>query len=198
MAFEYLENLGEAQDALKFTQGSELQSRFSEFVMMRIGLAKEALENGSPSRYATGGLSQSIEPEFFIDGEMIGVEVFAADYWDFINQGVNGIENSWGSEYNFKTLYPSEGMIDAFAGTGGLEGWMKTKGITELQYYSQDGELVVKDLVTDNDFRSAAFVFARAVKKKGIEPNGFMDLAFGDEVLDRFDEFLLDAIENIL
>lgn len=198
MAFEYLDNIGKAKDELQFSNGGELQKTFSEFVLMRIGIARDILESGNPSHNATGALASSIEPDFYIDEDGIGVEVLANDYWDFINQGVNGVENAFGSEYSFRTLNPSEDMIDAFAGTGGLEGWMKTKGITSLRYVDEEGELVVKDLVTDNDFRSAAFVFARSVKENGIQPNHFMDEAFGEDALDKFEEFILDAIENIL
>lgn len=198
MAFEYLENIG---DSIKILDGSDNQflNRLKDFTELKIGLAKQYLLE-DPERQATGALSQSIEPVFTVEDGEVEVDILANDYWDFINSGVNGVQRQFGSEYSFKSLNPSPDMVDALAGTGSeLGGWMKTKNITELVYYDNSlQEFVRKELVTDADYKSAAFVFARAIKRHGIEPNNFMDRAFNEETLNQFDELILDAIENRL
>ncbi len=198
MAFEYLDDIGES---IKILEGSdnEFMTRLKDFTELQIGLARQYLLE-DPEHNATGALAQSIEPEFRIENDNIEVDILANDYWDFINSGVNGLQRQFGSEYSFKSLNPSPDMVDAFAGTGSeLGGWMKAKAITELVYYDNNlQDFVRKELVTDSDYRGAAFVFARAVKRNGIEPNNFMDRAFNEEALNKFDELILDAIENKL
>ena len=198
MAFEYLEDIGRTIDSLKGQQ-TELQNVIGSFVEDTIMQARENLLD-NPAHEATGNLAQSIEPQFTIEDSVYTVDILAASYWDFINSGVNGVQNNFGAPYSFKTIFPSEEMIDAFTGRGTeLEGWMRAKNITELVYFDNNKEdFVRKELITDSDFESAAFVLARAVKKKGILPNHFMDRAFNEETLKRFDELILDAIEKLL
>lgn len=193
MAFEYLENIGES---IKVLDGSSksFQKELKDFTELKIALARDYLLE-DPNREGTGTLAASIEPEFFIDaGNSIGINILANDYWDFVNSGVNGVLNKFGAPYSFQTLNPSRKMVDAFAG---FDGWMASKGITELVYYDTNlDQMVRKELITDEDFRGAAFVFARAVKRNGIEPNDFIDRAFNEEAVNEFEQLILDALEN--
>lgn len=205
MPLEYLDNIGRTKQAFKLEPDSPFQQILKAFAEDKITKAKTALVNGEPSHNATGALAQSIG--FQIDfGDVITIDFLMNDYWDFINSGVNGVERQVGATPNaegivqsFKSINPSPKMIDAMTGeAGGLDGWIRAKNITALIYINQDGQQIVNELVTDEDFKAAAFVFARGVKKRGIEPNHFIDDVFTEEELDDLEQKLLDEIDKLL
>lgn len=204
MALEYLENIGRARDLFELDSESPVQTIMKDFAEMQIELSRQSLSKGSPRHWATGSLAQSISFKLNFENE-VSIDFLMNDYWDFINSGVQGVsggaqtyENAFGQEYAFKHLFPSREMIDAFVGAGSLDGWMKAKNITQLVYTDADGDQQVRDLVTDEDFRSAAFVFARGVKKRGIDGNRFIDAVFNEQALDKFENEIIKAIEKAL
>lgn len=197
MAFEYLENLGKAKELFELTGQSPVQTIMKDFAELQIGLAKQALINGNPPHNATGALAQSIG--FTVNfGQEVSIDFLMNDYWDFINEGVNGVQNNFGSPYSFRSLNPSPDMVDAIVGTGGLDGWIRAKGIRELIYIDKDGDLIIKDLVTDEDFRAAAFVFAKGIKRNGIEGNNFINDVFNEKAIQRFEEEIFKALNKRL
>jgi hypothetical protein len=197
MPIKYLENIGRAKSFFDTKQETGLMTVMKSFATMQIELSKKALTQGSPSHKATGSLAQSIGFKININ-ETISLDFLMNDYWDFINQGVNGLQNSFGSAYSFKSLNPSPEMVDSFVGTSGLDGWIRAKNIQDIVYTDKDGNQVVKQLITDADFRSAAYVFARGVKKNGILGNHFIDNVFNEKALEKFESEIIKAIENIL
>ena len=158
----------------------------------------ETMREGVPE--ASGALKASIGVQFKQDGEVFNIQFLADDYWDFINSGVDGVErssgaliNQFGDTYSFKTLNPSRKMVEAIAGGGSMQNWLASKGIVSLSF---GGE--THHLVTDADFRGAAYVIARAVKRHGIKPSSFVNDAFTEEKLQAFDQAILDAFEEMI
>lgn len=204
MALSYLENLERTKEALRMEPGSPFERIAKEFAEATIAVAKNKLSNGSPAHESTGALASSIA--FAIKfGEVIEIDFLMNYYWDFINSGVDGVERSTGATPNaegqiqrFKTINPSPQMVDAFVGVGSLDGWIRAKGINQLIYTNQFGERIVDDLVTDDDYRQAAYVFARGVKKKGIIGNHFIDETFDEEAIQKLENDILDEIEKLL
>jgi hypothetical protein len=197
MALEYLNNIGRTKDALKLEPSSPFQQVLKDWAETRIAVAIEALISGYPPHEATGSLAQSIAFQFNNDTEL-SLEFLMNYYWDFVNSGVNGVERSYGAPYSFKTINPSPTMVDAIQGVGGLDGWIRAKNIKSLTYTNQFNETITEELVTDDDFRGAAYVFARAIKKKGIEGNHFIDIAFSEEAMVELEEQILDEFEKLL
>ncbi len=197
MSLAYLENIGKAKDMFRVTPNSPFESLMKDFAELQTALAVEELQKGNPPHYATGSLAQSITFRISL-GDEIGIEFLMNDYWDYINEGVNGVQNNFGAPYSFKTLNPSPLMIDAFQGVGSLDGFIRAKNIHQLVYVNEFNETIVEDLVTDDDFRRAAFVFARATKRDGIEGNNFINNVFNEEALDKFEQEILKAIAGIL
>lgn len=197
MALEYLNNIGRTKDALKMEPSSPFQKVIKEWSETRIAVAIDSLTKGSIPHDATGSLAQSIAFQFN-NGKEMSLEFMMNYYWDFINSGVNGLERSFGSPYSFKTINPSPAMVDAIQGVGGLDGWIRAKNIKSLTYTNEFGEIITEELVTDDDFRGAAYVFARAIKKKGIEGNHFIDIAFDEEAMVELENKILDEIEKLL
>jgi hypothetical protein len=197
MSLAYLEQIGKAKESVKQLADTPLGQAAASFANMAISDMKENVPTSQPG---TGALKQSLGVEFEANGETLSIKFLADDYWDYVNSGVNGklkssgaLINQFGSTYSFKTVNPSKKMVDAFAGVGGMQNWLAGKGITSLRYGGK-----THPLRTNKDYRGAAYVFARAVKKKGIKPSGFVNEAFSEEKMKAFEEALLDAWEDII
>jgi len=197
MALDYLQQIGQAREDVKTiadTAVGKVAQQFAE-------VAVEQMRDEAPTSQAdTGNLKQSIGVAFKSEGEVLSLEFLADDYWDFVNSGVDGVNqsagaivNEFGSTYSFKSLNPSKKMVDAFAGVGTMQNWLAAKGITSMTFGGK-----TKQLQTDADFRSAAYVFARATKSHGIKPKPFVNNALSEKKLQAFEQALLDAFETII
>ena len=198
---EDLKIFGKARDFYRTEPETGLMSVMKSWATLQIALSKEALINGTPPRDATGALAQSISFKINIEPK-ISLDFLMLEYWDFINSGVNGVKNQFGAPYSFETLNPSPDMVDAFVGVGGLDGWIRAKNIKELIYDKTDEEgnvtEVVKTLITDEDFRSAAYVFARGTKANGIIGNHFVDNVFNEEALEKFEIEIMKSLDHLM
>ena len=161
--FDWLGNsFGTATDNLRAKAGTKVEETISEWLRERIDVAQGELE--SQGRNASGSLSASIRPKDLVtNGEEVLVQVIAEDYWDFINQGVNGTVNNFGSPYSFKNLGVSIKMHQAF------KEFIQVRGIQPRE--------------PEMDYDQLAYVLARSVKKKGIRKTPFMDEGFGEEAI---------------
>ena len=191
---DYLKKIGRTKKQLEGFANTSAGQIVADFAKEQISKMKTELSE----RKATGSLASSLTFKFKSTRAGVTVEFLANDYWDFINAGVNGLSRSQGSEYSFKTAFPSSKMMDAFTGTGVMRGWMATQGIRSLSWINKEGEQVTKELVTDKDFRGAAYVLARAVKQKGIESTPFVDDVFSQQAIDEFQEDIFKALDKML
>lgn len=193
MTEEYLKQFGTAREQVKTTPDSLLGRLLNEF-------AKETIEEMKESvRYGNGTMQRSIgyEPIKFEDGNFV-INFLADDYWDYLNSGVDGVEQSSGAIPNqegvvqsFKTLNPSPSMVEAFGGganygkngeQGDMQNWMAEKGI----------------IAEDGDYNSLAYLLARGTKRHGIKPSNFVNNAFSDERLQKFEQLLLEKLNEII
>lgn len=101
----------------------------------------------------------------------------AAEYWDFVNQGVAGVGKTLsGSPYKFKTKGASKKMIDA------MQGWITRHNIRPSDKYTISGlekkrKSIRSTVSQTTKIRSLATAFARSIKKKGIQPTNYFDNA---------------------
>jgi hypothetical protein len=101
----------------------------------------------------------------------------AAEYWDFVNQGVAGVGKTLsGSPYKFKTKGASKKMIDA------MQGWSTRHNIRPSDKYTISGlekkrKSIRSTVSQTTKLRSLATAFARSIKKKGIQPTNYFDNA---------------------
>jgi hypothetical protein len=101
----------------------------------------------------------------------------AAEYWDFVNQGVAGVGKTLsGSPYKFKTKGASKKMIDA------MQGWITRHNIRPSDKYTISGlekkrKSIRSTVSQTTKLRSLATAFARSIKKKGIQPTNYFDNA---------------------
>lgn len=194
MSLEYLQQIGKAREQVKTIAETQVGQVVQEFSEEAVREMREQVPTASKT------LQSSIAFEFKTDAEVLTINFLADDYWDFINSGVDGVQqssgaliNQFGSTYSFKTLNPSRKMVDSFMGNGSMQNWLAAKGITSVRFGDQ-----VKQLTTDQDYRQAAYVFARATKRHGIKPTPFVNDAFSEKKMQAFEEALLDAFETII
>ena len=124
---------------------------------------------------ATGALSATITPILpieFSKGKAT-IRIGADKYYDFIDQGVNGIEVKHGSDFNFKSKYPNRKMVKD------LKGWMQARGIG-----------------TGETMTSHAYAIATNIKKKGIKPKDITNQVVTDKLLDAIEELFGNALEQ--
>jgi hypothetical protein len=193
MTEEYLKQFGTAREQVRTTENSLLGQLVREFAEETIQEMKADVQK------ASGRMAASIGFDIEFEGEQFVVYFLADDYWDYLNSGVEGVQRSVGAIPNikegviqsFKTLNPSPSMVEAFGGganygkngeQGDMQNWMASKGI----------------IAQDGDYNSLAYLLARATKRDGIEPSKFVTNAFSDERLMKFEQLLLEKLNEII
>ena len=189
----FLQDIGNARESIKTDSNSPIHQIMNQFAREKVDEMKKNAPKGN------GSLAASIGFKFGAAGGILTIDFLADDYWDYLNSGVDGVRNSagaipnkFGSTYQFKTEIPGRKMIDAFIGKG-KQNWMASKGITSLTYGGETYQLQ-----TESDYRAAAFVFARAVKRKGIKPSNFVGKSINEDSLKELEELLIDAMVNLI
>lgn len=197
MSLDYLKEIGKAKDAVKTIADTALGKVAAEFADSTLATMKDKVPT---SQGDTGNLKQSLAFQFKSEGTVLSIEFLADDYWDFVNSGVDGVSqsagattNQYGTTYSFKTPNPSRKMVDSIMGKGSMQNWLAAKGITSLTYGGK-----THSLQSDADYRGAAYVIARAVKRHGIKPSHFVDDSLTEEKLQAFEQALLDAFEEMI
>ena len=175
--FDFLGSaFGTATENLRAKAGTKVEQTIKEWVRERIDVAQAELE--SSNRNASGSLSASIRTKDLVtNGEEVLVEVIAEDYWDFINQGVNGTVNKFGSPYSFKNLVVGMKMHQAF------KEFIQLRGIQPRE--------------PEMDYDQLAYILARATKKKGIRKTPFMDEGFSPEAIKDLADRLGKTVKRI-
>jgi len=178
MSLEYLKTLGRARQSLKTVASTPVGEVLSKFAQYQVDTMKSLQK-----RYATGSLNSSITFAPFTRDEdgVMSVEFLANDYWDFINSGVNGLQNNYGSPYSF-AQYAKSVSSDGLNFKESIGLWIQSKGI-----YAED-----------ENYDGLAYVIMRAVKEKGIKPNHFLDETFSDEALEQLEENIFKAFQEMV
>ena len=67
----------------------------------------------------SGNLSDSIKGSVKISGNSLTIDFEAADYFTFVDKGVNGTERSWGSPYSYGRKRPPASALSQYASAVG-------------------------------------------------------------------------------
>lgn len=185
---DFLKDTGKARDELRFKPNGRIEKVLGIWVSSKITEAKERLRESD--RSVTQTLESSIRPEIESVDEKVIVEVLAEDYYDYINKGVSGVQRSFGSPYSFKSLGVGSDMVKSF------QEFIKRRNIQSLTWNSNEGQ-VTKILQTASDYKGAAYVLAKATKKRGIKPSYFMDETFTQESINELARRLGTEIKQI-
>lgn len=165
-----LEELGSNDRGDKVTLGASAQV----LVNMADYLITQAENNLNKSgAQATGELESSMSArDIEIDGSKMYLDIEILDRYRFTDEGVNGVENSQGSKYSFKTKRPSVGMKNS------IKRWLRIRGNRAMKYKAisrterRDQSINRLRKKTDSQ-ESLAWAVSTSIKKKGIKKTKF-------------------------
>ena len=123
-------------------------------------------------------LAQSISPSLIVTRNGVSMELSLADYYDFVDKGVNGMQGNQGSIYSYKTARPSKKHAQAIAE------WITDAGID------------FKGRGSDNWAKArlnAGYAMATSIKKKGLMPKPFFDKNINQARVEDLSQRILDA-----
>lgn len=145
---------------------------------------------------STGNLTSTARQDISVQSGVLQIDVLLEDYYKFVDEGVNGLINSWGSKFSFKSRNPSRKMVDE------IEAWLKRAGASATNVKKSVSKKEGIGLSFANASRSKAFAVAASIKRKGIKPTKFLTDAVialnqrlaGSKVIDAY---RVDVIESI-
>lgn len=123
---------------------------------------------------ASKSLYNSLNFEVKIGKQSINLDILLNDYWKYLEYGCKGTETSYPDAY-----YPAH-----FPPTKAIEEWIKIKPVTPVQ---KNGKLPTQ--------KQLAFLIARSINKKGIEPR-FIFRDAVDDIWEQLKDALNEAIEK--
>ena len=123
---------------------------------------------------ASKGLYNSLNFEVKIGKQSISLDILLNDYWKYLEYGCKGTETSYPDAY-YRAHFPP---------TKAIEEWIKIKPVIPEQ---RNGKLPTQ--------KQLAFLIARSINKKGIEPR-FIFRDSVDDIWEQLKDALNEAIEK--
>lgn len=145
-----------------------------------------------------GLLVQSISINIRSFATNMVMEISMADYWKFVDRGVDGYERRVGSPYKYNKNgkpIPKEAMLKHIANRGitpRISNLKKEKQIKSLK--NKTVKKALKQKTKQNRLDSMAWAMGVNLKKKGIKPTNFVDEAFDNNILDNMSRDLSTAL----
>lgn len=104
-------------------------------------------------------LAQSIQPEYIVSSNGLTMNLYLADYYQFVDEGVSGIEKPIaGSPYSFKFKRPGKKFAKQ------ISGWVAQAGVPDKTR---------KGKFDANKPSPLAYAIATSIKKRGLRPKLF-------------------------
>lgn len=129
----------------------------------------------------TGNLSDSIQFETTFLGRGFNVQFLVADYYDYVNKGVQGAGSSRKnntSPYKFKFITPSKSHVAA------IEKWIIRNRLTYTVRDKVQTKREKKAISAQVGRKTLAYLIARSIKRDGLYATNFWDDAFDDTFRD--------------
>lgn len=117
-------------------------------------LREEIVKSGAVSSGALSNFTYDVHADTYA----LRIEVNLPEYYKYLNEGVNGLQDKHGSQYSFRYMGVSQKMADA------LVSWLKFKSI--LPRSRVTGRFITR--------RAGAYAIGMGLKKHGIRPRNFM------------------------
>lgn len=113
----------------------------------------------SRTKSKANALAQSITPDYIVTGQGVSMNLFIADYYRFVDEGVSGTEQGIpGAPFNFK--YKRAGTKFAKA----ISGWIAQASVPDKTR---------KGKFDANKPSPLAYAIATSIKKRGLKPKLF-------------------------
>ena len=200
LAAAKLDNLGSNDRGDKVTLSASVQA----LVDLAGHLISEAQSNlNKAGAEATGELESSIKAtDIDITGSVAGINIELLDRYKFIDEGVNGVEQSQGSKFSFKTKTVPKGMKDS------IKKWLRIRGRRAVKYKpisktERKDQGIAKTRKAADSQEGLAYAVATSVKKKGIKKTKFFTNALKStekrakkEFGDAFKADIINSLKN--
>ena len=145
-------------------------------------------------------LIESIHAEVKVFGQSITLVIRMADYWKFVDKGVDGYSRAVGSPYKYKNNgipIPKDSMLRFIADrdivpTMNISAHKKSIVTTKRGLKRVDKKIAKKNLRTA--YNSLAFALGHSIKKRGIMPTHFATDVMEGTLLDAFKKDITIAV----
>lgn len=172
--------IGKIKDVVSKKAESPLQILATNIAMQIISRLKQSgIEQGLSTNAI---LLQSIAPTITETNTGVTINISANEYWDFVNSGVDGYDQSAGATPNYK-----EGKVQKFKSpfpnrkmAKNLQNGMAAKGLSLPPGFK--------------DFESYSYAAATKVKIEGIKPNHFADKVLTPEFINEISLSLAEEL----
>lgn len=121
-------------------------------------------------------LSSSIEPEYIVTNAGITMQLYIADYYQFVDEGVSGVEKPIsGSPFSFKFKRPGKKFAQQ------IQGWI--------------ADASVPDKTRKGDFSKdkpspLSYAIATSIKKRGLKPKLFFKANLTQDRIQKLQDML--------
>ena len=145
-------------------------------------------------RIAQGLLVQSISINIRSFATNMVMEISMADYWKFVDKGVDGTKRSQGSPYKFKKGNIKQAAVKKFALNRGITSYRKPDGTVIFNTKKDLKDRKGKSISMDKKFKTLYWLIGRGIARNGIKPTNFVDEAFDNNILDNMSRDLSTAL----
>lgn len=172
----FLNGLGSDRGSFKAPNLNTVEAMLALYAEEFLKAADDNLNKNNSVQ--SGSLSDSFRFEVKFMGRKVQMLFYAADYYDYVNEGVQGVKGGLNttSPYKFKFLTPSLTHVQA------IEKWIregkKKIQVRDIKYGKTKQE---SKAITE---KNLAYVIARAIKRRGLKRTGFWSEAFDDTFKD--------------
>jgi len=142
-------------------------------------------------------LSGSVDYKVLSKGNEIWFQLTMNDYWKFVDKGVDGTKQSWGSKYKFKGKNINQQAVLKFIKKRHLRIEISQSRKTSIKGVKNKGiKKAYKQMSLDAKRRSLAFVIGKSIAEKGLKPTHFMDEVITEERKNELKTMLKPLIEK--
>lgn len=145
-------------------------------------------------RVAQAMLRQSISINIRSFATNMVMEISMADYWKFVDKGVDGTKRSQGSPYKFKKGNIKQAAVKKFALNRGITSYRKPDGTVIFNTKKDLKDRKGKSISMDKKFKTLYWLIGRGIARNGIKPTNFVDEAFDNNILDNMSRDLSTAL----
>ena len=137
-------------ESVSLTDSKDVKSAVLRWLHEAIDAMNKAVDRYDAT--ATLNLRQSFRAsDFRLDGQALKIDLEGAEYWAYVNYGVDGVQNKRGRPFSFRYIRPSKRHVAA------IRKWAIDKALG----------------IPKEEIDEVAYNIARAIKRRGIEPRPF-------------------------
>jgi len=145
-------------------------------------------------KVASAGLVQSISINIRSFATNMVLEISMADYWKFVDKGVDGTMRKQGSPYKFKKGNIKQDAVKKFALNRGITSYKKPDGTVIFDTKKDLKDRKGKSIPMNKKFKTLYWLIGRGIARNGIKPTNFVDEAFDNNILDNMSKDLSTAL----